>query len=115
MHAKNPPSSVPKSSKLPSNLSSKLSSKPAMSAEVSSKPANLSWLAMQGLNVWVWCEGCNHQASLDPRALMGRLNDCNIPDLAQYLRCSKCQSRQIFARPDWPRMGRVSRALGFDD
>lgn len=78
-------------------------------------PVTLSWLRARGLNIWVWCEACSHSAILAPDPLLARLGDYAIPDLGQRLYCSQCRSRAIFARPDWPRQGLVSRAQGLDD
>ncbi|MGF1456893.1 MAG: hypothetical protein ACFB6R_16110 [Alphaproteobacteria bacterium] len=68
----------------------------------------LSWLARRRLGVWVWCETCGHNTSLQPSALAERLGDCPVPDVAGSMICSRCGGREITTRPDWPSSGTMA-------
>lgn len=78
-------------------------------------PVRLRWLVDEGLNVWVWCEDCSHHASLAAAALLARFGDVPVKSLAQRMKCSKCQGRHVFTRPDWPKQGLVTRHDMLDD
>ncbi len=68
----------------------------------------LSWLARRRLKVWVWCEMCSHNVTLDPVALADRLGDRPVPSLARSMICSRCGSREVTTRPDWPTTGMMA-------
>ena len=65
----------------------------------------LSWLETRGLLLWVWCEGCCHNISLEPGPLHSRLGDCEVPKVGRHLRCSQCGGRDVTTRPNWPKSG----------
>jgi hypothetical protein len=79
-----------------------------------SHPVTLAWLQARRLRLWVWCESCSHSAQLDVAPILRRVGDRPLPRLRRQLYCSRCGSREIFVRPDWPRRGVVSRAQGLD-
>lgn len=47
----------------------------------------------------VTCLGCNHSATVLADHLPG---DLPVPLAARRFRCSKCGSKRIETRPDWP-------------
>jgi hypothetical protein len=65
------------------------------------QPVQLAWLVERRLNIWLWCEACSHQASLATPPILARFGDLNLTALGRRFRCSNCQSRDIFIRPDW--------------
>ncbi|MEO1249662.1 MAG: hypothetical protein AAFW76_07460, partial [Pseudomonadota bacterium] len=93
----------------------------AIKAEDSARPAiRLGELASQGFGVFCWCNRCFHSQVLSLDVLIPRLGpDMAVPDIGARMRCSKCGSRDIATRPDWPSNGpsdgsgvRRSRASG---
>ncbi len=53
--------------------------------------------------VWCRCEDCRHSATLGLAELIERLGaDLPVPSVKTRLRCGRCGSGQVFARPDWP-------------
>ncbi len=74
----------------------------------------LSDLVADGLSLRVWCESCGHHAPAPPAALIDKRGDLPVPEARRFFRCSQCGQRQVSTRPDWPRRGRVARALPED-
>ena len=67
-------------------------------------------LVHQGLRVFCWCNRCSHSAVLETKPLLAELGpDFPVPDLGIKLRCSGCSSKDVATRPDWPRLGQVTR------
>ncbi len=71
----------------------------------------LSDLIAGQMSLWLWCDRCGHHGHIDPRRIMERAGDIAVPQAGHYCRCAHCGSRTVSARPDWPRRGRVARAL----
>jgi hypothetical protein len=76
----------------------------------STRPAYLSDLAREKVDVWCWCESCRHSAVIATAMLIEKLGPSYpVPQVAIHLRCSGCGSRDVFARPDWPSLGVIVR------
>lgn len=74
------------------------------------RPAYLSDLARENVDVWCWCEACRHHAVIETAMLIKRLGPSYpVPRVAIYLRCSSCGSKDVFARPNWPSLGVIAR------
>ncbi len=68
-------------------------------------PPSLAYLATANrvAAVWCWCEHCRHSATLELADLIERLGaDFPFPAIKTRLRCGRCGSDAVFARPDWP-------------
>ena len=75
-----------------------------------SRPVTLAELAIQGLDVWVWCNGCYHHAVLPTSALTAKLGpDYPVPYVSRRTVCRECGSRDVATRPDWPKTGVITR------
>lgn len=65
-------------------------------------PETLNGLKLKVLDVWAYCESCQHSASIDIEVLMERLpGTLAVPAVGSVLRCSGCGRRGVFSRPDW--------------
>ena len=73
------------------------------------EPVALDWLIANKIDLWVWCEDCSHHARLSSELALQKFGNLSVPQIRQRLHCSKCRSRVIFVRPDWPRQGVVAR------
>lgn len=72
-------------------------------------PARLGDIAIQGLNVFCWCNRCSHCGELDAVALTARLGpDLPVPEIGARLRCSGCGAKDVATRPGWPSLGQVA-------
>ncbi len=69
------------------------------------EPPTLAYLANVNrvAAVWCWCEHCRHSATLELAELIERLGaDLPFPAVKTRLRCGRCGSGAVYARPDWP-------------
>ena len=77
-----------------------------MTAPASAPEApTLAYLATENrvAAVWCWYEKCRHNATLGLAELIERLGaNLPFPAVKTRLRCGRCGSGQVFARPDWP-------------
>ena len=80
-------------------------------AEDNARPAmRLGSLSEQGIGIFCWCNRCGHNQVMALEALLERLGpDMPVPEIGARMRCSRCQSRDIATRPDWPSTGPISR------
>lgn len=82
----------------------------AMRRRPETRPAILADLTREGIDVWCWCEKCNHHAVVPTAELLARLGPgYPVPGLAARMRCSGCGSRDLHARPNWPSLGVIAR------
>jgi transcription elongation factor Elf1 len=44
------------------------------------------------------CEACGHEADVNVDALP---ESVNVPEAGRYLRCSRCNAKQVSTRPAW--------------
>jgi len=72
--------------------------------------ATLGDMAVHGLDVWCWCNGCSHHAVLETVALVNRLGgEQSVPNVADHAYCGRCGSREVETRPNWPTVGVVTQ------
>ncbi len=74
----------------------------------------LSYLRQEGLRLFVWCNRCSRNRSLDVEPLIAALGPgCAVPMAARRLRCTGCGGGDVESRPDWSSEspGVVSRHL----
>ncbi len=75
-----------------------------------SGPVTLAQLLDQGLDVFVFCNRCGHNAVLATQQLIGRLGgQMPVPEAGGRMRCSACGSKDIATRPNWPSGGVITR------
>lgn len=73
------------------------------------EPETLAGLAEKGLPVWVWCEDCCHNKDVPVSSLLAHLPATTpVPEVRHYMRCSRCQSRNVATRPSWPKSGQCA-------
>ncbi len=76
------------------------------------RPATLGELAEQGIGVFCWCNRCSHNGVLPVARLILELGpEMAVPEIGCALRCSRCGSKDIATRPDWPGLGQVTQHL----
>jgi len=72
----------------------------------------LDYLRTERLRLFVWCNRCSRNASLDIRPFIDRLGG-NFPvaGVGQHMFCVACCGHDIDSRPDWSdrTLGVVSR------
>ncbi len=74
------------------------------------RKATLGDMAVQGLDVFCWCNRCGHNRVLATHGLIARLGaEFPVPEVGTRLRCSMCQSKDIATRPNWRGLGPVTR------
>jgi hypothetical protein len=62
-------------------------------------PVTLGDLAREDKLLWVFCRDCCHERDVDP-ATIPLPGDAPVPDVGKRMKCSKCGSRKIDARPE---------------
>jgi hypothetical protein len=70
-----------------------------------SNSTRLAWLVENHLSLLCDCNKCWHHAELDPEPILARLGGQYIPDLKQWARCTRCGSRDVSTRPQFPVYG----------
>lgn len=64
------------------------------------KPVTLEQLRRKGLDVWVWCNDCEHNRVLPLTPLLARFGPGQpVVELAAWARCTRCGSRRAETRP----------------
>lgn len=67
-------------------------------------------LVDQGLNVFCWCNRCDHNAVVETALLVSRLGPATpVPEVGAAMRCTSCGSQDVATRPDWPSLGTTTR------
>ncbi len=69
------------------------------------EPPTLAYLAEfnRVAGVWCWCEDCQHSATVALDGLIERLGaDLPFPAVKTRLRCGRCGSGAVYARPGRP-------------
>lgn len=78
--------------------------------EAKQTAVTLGELRVMGLGVFCWCNRCSHSAALTTSELLVEMTpDFPVPEVGPRLICSKCGSKDIATRPDWPSLGPVAR------
>ena len=73
-----------------------------MRSQTSKPPMPLGYLRQEGLRLFVWCNRCSRNRSLEIGPLIAALGpDYPVPGTARRLRCSGCGGRDVETRPDW--------------
>tara|TARA_Y100000588_G_C13775446_1_gene720022 strand:+ start:130 stop:453 length:324 start_codon:yes stop_codon:yes gene_type:complete len=73
------------------------------------RPANLSDLESERVDVFCWCNRCGHNAVVPIENLIGLLGPAQpVPEVGVRMRCSACGAKDVAARPSWPSLGQVS-------
>lgn len=75
-------------------------------------PMRLDYLRAERLRMFVWCNRCTRNASLDVRPFIDRLGgDFPVARVGPRMRCAACGGHDIDSRPDWSdhTLGVVSR------
>ena len=73
------------------------------------RPANLSDLETERVDVFCWCNRCGHNAVVPIENLIGLLGPAQpVPEVGVRMRCSACGAKDVAARPSWPSLGQVS-------
>lgn len=65
----------------------------------------LAWLVENNRALLCDCYKCGNHAELDPEPIHDRLGDQYIPDLKRWARCTRCGSRDVSTRPQFPVYG----------
>ncbi|MEM1400573.1 MAG: hypothetical protein AAGF58_11865 [Pseudomonadota bacterium] len=73
-------------------------------AEDSALPAmRLGALLDQKIDVFCWCNRCGHNQVMPTPTLVNLLGpDIAVPEIGARMRCSRCKSRDVATRPNWP-------------
>lgn len=83
---------------------------PSPSPDGTGDPMTLWNLVQQGIDVFCWCNRCNHHAVLPVRVLAAHMEPSTpVPAVAARVVCSGCGGREVATRPAWPPRGPVSR------
>ena len=73
-------------------------------------PPTLADLAHDVNAIVCWCNRCHHCGVLPIGELLSRLGpNLPFPMVHGRLRCEACGSTDVHARPDWPKIGQVTR------
>ena len=78
------------------------------------EPPTLAYLATVNrvTGVWCLCEDCQHSATVALDGLIERFGpDAPFPAVRDRLRCGRCHSGAVYARPNWP--AAVGKFVGF--
>ena len=68
-------------------------------------PTTLADLTAENMEVFCWCNRCNHNAEVATSSLISRLGPLfPVPELGSLMRCSACNTRDIATRPAWQAM-----------
>lgn len=62
------------------------------------QPATLATLERDGRMLWVYCCDCCHERDIPPMSL-GLQPDTPIPEVSRRLKCGRCGSKRISAKP----------------
>ncbi len=64
-------------------------------------------LVCEKLNVFCWCNRCDHNNIIESAQIIERLGgNYPVPEIGRNLRCRKCNNmRDISTRPNWPSYG----------
>lgn len=74
--------------------------------------ARLGDIANDGLDIFCWCNRCNHYDTVASAMLVSKLGPAMpVPEIGACMKCSNCQSKDIATRPNWPSPGRITRHL----
>lgn len=71
---------------------------PVMRNSYTGTPVTLADLIRDGRLLWLYCLACRHEVEVDPASLPVPA-DTPVPAIRQRLKCSKCGSRDIEAKP----------------
>ncbi len=67
------------------------------------KPETLGGLSTKGLDIYAYCNRCNHSAAVPLALLLPKLGPGHaVPAVGSRLVCSSCGSKDIGTRPHWP-------------
>lgn len=64
-------------------------------------------LARQKLDIFCWCNICNHNNVIKTAQIIERLGEnYPVPEIGRNLKCGKCNNtNDISTRPNWPNYG----------
>ena len=78
--------------------------------EAQRRAIQLSEIMQAGVDVFLWCNRCGHNATISSARLAAQLGPAfAVPEIGGRMRCSGCGSKDVAARPDWPSLGPVTR------
>ncbi len=67
------------------------------------RPVTLGHLLRDGVDVAVRCRRCDHHTVVDAGGLILAMGSgVPVRDVGRQMRCTRCASRDIDSRPDWP-------------
>lgn len=64
------------------------------------KPETLAGLISKSLKLWIYCEECHHNRSVDPCSI-DLPPDTPVPAIGRLFWCSNCKHQPAFTRPDF--------------
>ena len=73
------------------------------------RAATLGDLAGEAVDVFCWCNRCDHNAVVPLATLIARLGPAfRVPEIGVHMCCAGCGAKDVAARPDWPSLGQVA-------
>ena len=70
---------------------------------IGTDPETLAGLAAKGLDIYAYCNRCNHSAVAPLAILLVKLGPSwAVPAVGSRLVCRSCGSKDISTRPHWP-------------
>ena len=74
------------------------------------QPALLKDLKDANVDVFCWCNRCDHNIHFSTKLLIYQLGtNFPVPEIGTRMRCKLCGSKDIATRPAWPTKGQITR------